>query len=297
MAQKRRTLCTALKENVQRRQALIVPGAPNALTARLVEDLGFEAVYITGAGVTNMHLGVPDIGLITLTELADHVGAIRDVVSLPLIVDADTGFGNPVNVTRTVKVLERSGANGIQLEDQAFPKRCGHFSGKSVIPVGEMVQKLKAATDTRRDPDLQIIARTDALAKLGINAALDRAAAYVESGADMTFVDAPENVGELRAVASALKVPQVANMVVGGKTPLVGRSELIEMGFAVVLYANAALQSALYGMQTVLSELYKEGSLETVRELLTPFSERQRLAGKTDFDALEEKYQTEPETK
>lgn len=297
MAQKSRTLSTAFKETVQRRQALIVPGAPNALTARLIEDLGFEAVYITGAGVTNMHLGVPDIGLITLTELADHVGAIHDVVSLPLIVDADTGFGNPVNVTRTVKVLERSGANGIQLEDQAFPKRCGHFSGKNVIPVEEMVQKLKAATDTRRDPDLQIIARTDALEKLGINAALDRAAAFVEAGADITFVDAPENIGELRAIASALKVPQVANMVVGGKTPLVGRSELSEMGFAVVLYANAALQSALYGMQAVLSELYKEGSLEAVRELLTPFGERQRLVGNSEFDALEEKYQTEPGAK
>ena len=170
---------------------MLLPGASNALTARIIEDLGFKAIYVTGAGVTNTFLGVPDIGLISMTELANHVSAMRDVVALPLIVDADTGFGNPLNVTRTIRVLERSGANAIQLEDQEFPKRCGHFSGKSVIASTDMVQKIRAAADARIDPDLVIVARTDAIATHGFEDAMERAAAYIEAGADMTFVEAP----------------------------------------------------------------------------------------------------------
>src|SRR6185437_14920008 len=153
---------------------LILAGAPDALTARLIEELGFEAVYVTGAGVTNRHLGVPDLGLITLSELADHVEAIRGAVELPIVVDADTGFGGPLNVRRTVQVLERRGANAIQLEDQVFPKRCGHFAGTEVIPADEMVAKLGAALDARRDDSLVIIARTDARQAHGLEAALDR---------------------------------------------------------------------------------------------------------------------------
>src|SRR6478752_10374283 len=153
-----------LREILSKREAVLLPGASNAITARIIEDLGFKAIYVTGAGITNTFLGVPDIGLISMTELANHVSAMRDVVALPLIVDADTGFGNPLNVTRTIRVLERCGANAIQLEDQDFPKRCGHFSGKSVIPAAEMVQKIKAAVDARTDPNFIIIARTDSRA-------------------------------------------------------------------------------------------------------------------------------------
>lgn len=280
----------ALKELLGRRQATIVPGAPNALAARLIEDAGFEAVYVTGAGVTNTYLGTPDLGLITLTELAAHVAAMREAVSLPLIVDADTGFGNAINVTRTVKVLERSGASAIQLEDQVFPKRCGHFAGKEVIPAAEMARKIHAAVDSRRAEDFLIIARTDSRQKLGLEEALDRGATYIEAGADLTFIEAPQSTEELAAIPRRLAVPQVANMVFGGETPLVDQADLAEMGFALVLYANAALQSAIHGMQAVLGALRREGSLTSVEGILAPFEERQRVVAKPYYDDLERKY-------
>src|ERR1039458_6492423 len=170
-----------LREILGKRKAVLLPGAANALAARVIEDIGFQAIYVTGAGVTNTFLGVPDSGLITLTELASHVGAMRDVVSLPLIVDADKGFGNPINVARTIQVLERSGANAIQLEDQDFPKRCGHFSGKSVIGRADMMQKIHAAVDARIDPDLVIIARTDAIASNGFEDEMERKSTRLNS--------------------------------------------------------------------------------------------------------------------
>jgi len=268
-----------------------VPGVPNALTALIVADLGYEAVYVTGAGVTNMSLGMPDLGLITLSELAEQVRAIAEMVELPIIVDADTGFGNAVNVHRTVKVLERAGASAIQLEDQVFPKKCGHFAGKEVIPLAEMLPKIHAALDARSDPDLQIIARTDARAVVGLDQAIERAAAFIEAGADVTFVEAPETVEEMRAITSRLSaVPQLANLVVGGKTPVLAQPVLREMGFAVALYANVALQSAVKAMQGVLSALLRDGSLDAVRDQVASFAERQRLVQKPRFDALEQKY-------
>jgi len=214
---------TTLKAILNRREAAILAGAANGLFARIIEDLGFEAVYVTGAGIANMYLGAPDIGLTTLTEVANHVCAIAEAVTVPLLVDADTGFGNPVNVVRTVKVLERAGAAGIQLEDQVFPKKCGHFDGKHIVPLPEMLAKIKAAADTRRDGDLQIVARTDARAILGLSAAIDRAAAMIEAGADVTFVEAPTSADELEQIARSLKAPQVANIVFGGLTPELGK--------------------------------------------------------------------------
>jgi 2-methylisocitrate lyase-like PEP mutase family enzyme len=281
---------TALKAKLAERRALLVPGVSNALSALIAADLGYEAVYVTGAGVTNMNLGMPDLGLITLSELAEHVRAIREMVALPIIVDADTGFGNAVNVYRTVKVLEHAGASAIQLEDQVFPKKCGHFSGKEVIPLEEMLPKIRAAVDARQDPDLLIVARTDARAVVGIDAAIERAAAFVEAGADVTFVEAPETVEEMRAIPSRLTVPQLANLVVGGKTPVLPQSELQRMGFAVALYANVALQSAVKAMQTVLGALLRDGDLDAVRDQVATFAERQRLVQKPLFDALEQKY-------
>ena len=208
---------------------MLLPGASNALTARIIEDLGFKAIYVTGAGVTNTFLGVPDIGLISMTELANHVSAMRDVVALPLIVDADTGFGNPLNVTRTIRVLERSGANAIQLEDQEFPKRCGHFSGKSVIASTDMVQKIRAAADARIDPDLVIVARTDAIATHGFEDAMSRAAAYIEAGADMTFAEAPRTKEQIVEIPMRLKTPQFINIVAGGLTPMIASMSLKSM--------------------------------------------------------------------
>src|ERR1700752_2050728 len=177
--------------------AVLLPGVANALAARVVADLGFPAAYVTGAGIANTFLGVPDNGLVTLSELASHVAAIREVFAGPLMVDADTGFGNAVNMVRTVKLLERAGADAIQIEDQVFPKRCGHFEGKAVVPQAEMVAKIKAAVDTRSDPDLLIVARTDAIATDGFAAAIERASAYREAGADVGFVEAPQTLDEI----------------------------------------------------------------------------------------------------
>ena len=281
---------TKLKEIMARRAAVIVPGAANAMFARVVEDIGFEAVYVTGAGIANMLLGVPDIGLTTMSEVADTVASVADSVSLPIIVDADTGFGNPINMVRTVRVLERAGAAGIQIEDQVFPKKCGHFAGKDVIPLDDMVQKIRAAVDTRRDGDLQIIARTDARAVEGFDRAIERANAFVEAGADVTFVEAPLSLAELERIARDVSVPQIANIVFGGKTPDLGRPKLADLGFSVVLYANAALQAALKASYDVLRALSHEGSLASVADRLASFEERQRVVAKDVWDELKSRY-------
>jgi 2-methylisocitrate lyase-like PEP mutase family enzyme len=281
---------TLLKSIIAKREATLLAGAANGLFARIIEDLGYEAVYVTGAGVANMYLGAPDIGLTTLTEIADHVAAISDAVALPLLVDADTGFGNPVNMVRTVRVLERAGAAGLQIEDQVFPKRCGHFAGKHVVPLEEMLAKVKAAADTRRDGDLQIVARTDARAVLGLQAAIDRANAMIEAGANVTFVEAPTSAEELAQIARSLPVPQVANMVFGGFTPELGRAKFAELGFGCVLYANAALQAALKASHEVLQALRRDGSLASVADQLAGFDIRQRTVAKPKYDELEQRY-------
>jgi 2-methylisocitrate lyase-like PEP mutase family enzyme len=280
-----------------RRAGIIVPGAANALFARVIEDLGFECVYVSGAGIANMRLGVPDIGLTTMTEIADTVANIADAVGVPLIVDADTGFGNPVNMVRTVRVLERMGAAGIQIEDQVFPKKCGHFSGKQVIPLEGMLQKVAAAVDTRRDSDLQIIVRTDARAIEGLDRAIERAQAFVEAGADATFVEAPTSEDELARIAREIPVPQIANMVFGGKTPEVGCQRLKEMGYSAVLYANAPLQAALRAVRECLEALKCEGSLASVSERLATFEERQNTVAKGTWDALEARYRQPQESR
>jgi 2-methylisocitrate lyase-like PEP mutase family enzyme len=272
--------------------ALLLPGVANALAARVVADQGFAAAYVTGAGIANTFFGVPDIGLVTVSELAAHVAAIREAFAGPLVVDADTGFGNAVNVVRTVQLLERAGADALQIEDQVFPKRCGHFAGKEVIPAAEMVAKIKAAVDTRHDPDLLIIARTDAIAPEGFAAALERAAAYREAGADVTFVEAPTSMEEIAEIPRHLPWPQLINIVIGGRTPELPNAKLEELGYAGVIYANLALQSALKGMQTALGELRRRGHIGDALNLITDFSERQRLVHKDEFDALERKYVT-----
>ncbi len=272
--------------------ALLLPGVSNALAARVVADLGFAAAYVTGAGIANTHLGIPDNGLVTLTELTEHVAAIRDVFPGPLVVDADTGFGNAVNVVRTVRLLERAGADALQIEDQVFPKRCGHFTGKEVIPAAEMADKIKAAVDARRD--LLIIARTDAIAPEGYEAALARAAAYREAGADVTFVEAPTSIEEIADIPRRLPWPQLINIVLGGRTPELPNDKLKELGYAGVIYANVALQSALKGMQAALGELRRRGHMGDATEMVVDFSERQRLVHKDEFDALERRYAAKP---
>jgi 2-methylisocitrate lyase-like PEP mutase family enzyme len=279
-----------LKSLAEARRGLIVPGAFNALSAKVVEDLGFKAIYITGAGVTNMWFGMPDQGFMGLAEIADHTARIRDAVSVPLIVDADTGFGNALNVRHTVRTLERAGADCIQFEDQVAPKRCGHFSGKEVISTEEAVNKIKAAVDARQDPDLLILARTDAAATHGFEAAVERAQKFAEAGADILFVEAVTTAEEIRALPQRLARPQLMNMVIGGKTPIFNATDLGELGYGIVLYANAALQGAVAGMQKALTVLRDEKEVQESSGLVATFAERQRLVNKPEWDALEKRY-------
>jgi 2-methylisocitrate lyase-like PEP mutase family enzyme len=279
-----------LRALAQARRGVLVPGAFNALSARVIADLGFEAIYVTGAGVTNMSMGLPDQGFMGLAEIADHTARIRDAVDLPLIVDADTGFGNALNVRHTVRTLERAGASAIQLEDQVNPKRCGHFAGKDVVGLDEARTRIKAAVDARQDGNLLIVARTDARATLGYEAAIERAAAFIEDGADITFIEAPETMEEIAGIPRRLSgTPQLVNLVVGGRTPIIDLQALDGMGFALVLYANVALQGAVHGMQMALGQLKAEGRL-TEDGPVASFRERQRLVNKPLYDALEVRY-------
>ena len=279
-----------LKALANARRGVLVPGAFNALSARVIEDLGFEAIYVTGAGVTNMWFGLPDQGFMGLHEMAEHTARIRDAVNLPLIVDADTGFGNALNVRHAVRVLERAGADCIQLEDQVAPKRCGHFSGKEVISTAEAVAKIKAAVDARHDENLLILARTDACAVHGFEAALERAQLFSEAGADILFVEAVTTEAEIRSLPQRLAAPQLMNMVIGGKTPIFGTDELGALGYGLVLYANAALQGAVAGMQKALGTLQQTRRLDEDPALVVSFAERQRLVRKPEMDALEQRY-------
>jgi 2-methylisocitrate lyase-like PEP mutase family enzyme len=280
----------AFRARIEARQGLLVPGAFNAMSARVIEDLGFEAIYLTGAGVTNMSLGLPDLGYIGLHEIAEHTARVRDAVALPLIVDADTGFGNALNVRQTVRVLERSGADVIQFEDQIMPKKCGHFSGKEVIGTSEMVGKIRAAVDAREDANLQIIARTDSAAVHGIDDAIERGHRFIEAGADILFIEATESLADIERLPSLFDTPQLINIVIGGKTPVQSQAALARLGYGIVLYANAALQGAVLGMQRALGTLREDGRLDEDASLVAPFSERQRLVRKELHDKLDRDY-------
>jgi 2-methylisocitrate lyase-like PEP mutase family enzyme len=269
---------------------VLMAGAGNALAARCIEAAGFRTMLVSGAAIANSYLGVPDIGLVSVTELAEHVAAIREAVNIPILADADTGFGNAINARRTVRLLERAGANAIMLEDQTFPKRCGHFEGKDVIPASEMVSKIKAAVDAREDADLMILARTDARAVEGFEAALERARAYQAAGADFLFVEAPLTKDELLAIPREVPGIHLCNMVIGGKTPLLPRAELAAAGYAVICYANAALQASMLAMQQVLGHLSARGSIEGVEDKLMMFADRQKLVDAERYKALEQRY-------
>ncbi|WP_244929218.1 oxaloacetate decarboxylase [Nocardioides sp. W7] len=269
---------------------LLMAGAANALTARVVEEQGFEAVYVSGAGISNTYLAAPDIGLLTLTELSSHVAAMAEAVSIPVVVDADTGFGNAINVRRTVMQLERAGASAIQLEDQVSPKRCGHFNGKDVIEADEMVGKIAAAVEARSHDDLLIIARTDAAAVHGLDEALKRVTLYREAGADVLFVEAPRSQEEMQRITTEVPGIHLANMVEGGKTPILGRGELGRLGFSIVLYANSAMRASVVAMRTVLQHLRDAGDTNGVQSLMLSWADRQALVGKDEYDALERRY-------
>ncbi|MET1411760.1 isocitrate lyase/phosphoenolpyruvate mutase family protein [Roseibium sp. HPY-6] len=280
----------AFRERLKRGGAVLMPGAANALAARVIDGLGFEAVYISGAGLTNTYLGMPDLGFVSLPEIAQHTSTIRNTTELPILVDADTGFGNALNVHHTVRTLERAGASAIQLEDQVNPKRCGHFSGKDVVDLDEARSRIRAAADARLDPNFLIVARTDACATHGFDAAIERAEAFIEDGADITFIEAPKSLEDIRDIPKRLSgTPQLINLVVGGKTPILDFSELDQMGFGLVLYANVALQGALKGMHDALAALKSDGRMDE-GELVASFEVRQNAVHKDYYDALEKRY-------
>jgi 2-methylisocitrate lyase-like PEP mutase family enzyme len=268
----------------------MVPGAADAITARIIEAAGFPAVYATGAGFANASFAIPDVGLVSVTEVVDHVWRMADSVGIPLIVDADTGYGGVLNVYRAVRQLERAGAAAIQLEDQSDPKRCGHFDGQLVVPVQTMIGKLAAALDARTDPDVLIIARTDARASEGFPAAVERAQAYVEAGADVIFVEAPRTVDELAAVPGQIPVPCLANIVEGGKTPELPAQELQKLGYKIALFANTALRVGIRAIEGAMSTLRAEGTSQSLIPDMVTWEERQQLIGLADAQAREDRY-------
>jgi 2-methylisocitrate lyase-like PEP mutase family enzyme len=262
-------------------EVIVAPGMFNGLTALLVQQQGFSCAYLGGASISYARLGRPDIGLMSFSEVAETVSQIRERIEIPFIIDADTGFGNAINVQRTVRVLERMGASAIQLEDQTMPKRCGHLAGKTLIGQGEMVGKLKAALDARENDATVIIARTDAIAVEGFDAALERAEAYREAGADVLFVEAPRDDDQLRTLGANLgsRVPLLANMVEGGKTPVKSNQDLAQMGFKIVIYPGAMIRVLAHAAQAYLAELKESGSTDGFRDRMLDFNQLQDIIG------------------
>ena len=278
-----------MKELIVRPGYTMVPGAYDTLTARLVEQAGFEAVYLTGGGYSRAN-GYPDLGLLTLSENVRFIGLTVEAVDIPVIADADTGYGNAINVIRTVREYEKSGVAAFHIEDQVSPKKCGHYEGKEMISLSEMVGKIHAAVDTRQDSDLVIIARSDARAVEGLQASIDRVNAYLQAGADVGFVEAPQNVEELRIVGRRVRGPALVNVFEGGKTPMVPASELEAMGFRLGLYPSQTHRAAIRAAQKVLVALKEDGDTSRVEVDLASFQEREDAVDTAKWRALEDKY-------
>jgi 2,3-dimethylmalate lyase len=270
---------------------IVAPGVADALAARLVALEGFDAVYMTGFGTSLTRLGAPDVGLLTATEMVDNAMRIVDASELPVIADADTGYGNPINTRRTIRDYERAGVAGVHIEDQVWPKRCGHLAGKRVIPTAEMVAKIKAACDARADADFIIIARCDAIAVEGVESALERGERYREAGADMLFIEAPVGRDEVARVAKHFEgVPLLYNMAASGKTPDLAADELGRLGFKLAIYPNWVILAAIPAMQAVLRELKSKGSIGDLRARVATFKEFTEIAGLPEIQKLEERY-------
>jgi len=278
-----------LRERLAGGEILLAPGVHDALTARIAERAGFEAVYFTGAGFSYTHLGAPDLGLVSLSETVWRIGAIAEATRLPVIADGDTGYGNALNLTRTVHEFERAGAAAMQIEDQTFPKRCGHLTGKTLISVEEMVGKIHAAVDARRS-EMLIVARTDARAVEGFDAALERAHRYKEAGAEVLFLEAPAGREELERTARELPQPAMANMVEGGVTPVLPASELGAMGFRLVIFPGAAVRIGAAAVQRLMAALRREGTTASLRDEMLEFAELNDLLGLGEYQRREERY-------
>ena len=282
---------TRLKKLLTDKALLVAPGAYDVLSARIIELVGFQAVYMTGYGTSAAILGEPDVGLLTMSEMARHAGNIADAVDVPVLADGDTGYGNPLNIRRTVREYEKAGVCAIQLEDQVFPKRCGHMLGRKVIAMEEMVQKIKAATDARQDDDFVIIARTDARTTFGLDEALRRGKAYEEAGADVIFIESPEGVEELEAVNKAFpNTPTLANMIEGGRTPVLPTDELERLGFGIAIYPTGPLYASAKAVQAYMTELKQVKTwADKVKDMIT-FEEFNQLIGLPQYNRLEERY-------
>lgn len=278
-----------LRERLTRPEIVVAPGVHDALAARIAERAGFEALYFTGAGFSYTHLGAPDIGLVSLTETVWRLGAIAEATSLPVIADGDTGYGNALNIGRTVREFERAGAAAIQLEDQTFPKRCGHLTGKTMISAVEMAGKIRAAADARRSGML-VIARTDAREVEGLGTALERAQRYKDAGADVLFVEAPQSLEELASVPKRLPPPVMANMVEGGVTPMATARDLQAMGYRLVIFPGAAVRISAAAIMRLMAGLKENGTTEGLRDQMLSFDELNDLVGLADYQQREERY-------
>jgi carboxyvinyl-carboxyphosphonate phosphorylmutase len=268
-----------LKQLLEQKQLLVAPGAHDVLTALVIEECGFQAVYMTGYGQAASHLGRPDIGLMSMTEMVSRARNMAAVVNIPVIADADTGFGNVINVIRTVREYEAAHVAAIQLEDQVLPKRCGHMLGRDVIPTKEMVGKIKAAVATRSDPEFMIVARTDARTLYGIDEALDRARAYEDAGADILFVESPESIDEMCKINEVLSKPTLANMVEGGRTPMLPNEKLFEIGYSIVIYPTASVFATAHSMMQLMSHLKENGSTVGMMDKMISFGKFNDLIG------------------
>jgi 2-methylisocitrate lyase-like PEP mutase family enzyme len=284
-----------LRDLIEAERPLVVPGCADALTARIATSVGFPALYATGAGISNALLGLPDLGLATFTEVLDQVARICAAVDVPVIADIDTGYGNALNTYRAVREFERAGVAAVQIEDQEFPKRCGHFTGTQTVSTAEMVSKIQAALDARRDGSLVVIARTDAIHGLGVDEAVERAGAYAKAGADLIFVEAPPTAEVLEALPRQIDAPLVANMVEGGRTPLFDARQLGAMGYRMVLFANTALRAGALAVRDVLRVLRQDGGSGAVLDRLLSWDDRQQLVGLPELQERAARYAIDDE--
>ncbi|MBW1804116.1 MAG: isocitrate lyase/PEP mutase family protein [Deltaproteobacteria bacterium] len=280
-----------LREILASEKTVLVPGVYDAFSAKILKHAGFEVIYMTGSGVTASLTGMPDMGLLTMTEMVNQARNIVNATDLPLICDADSGYGNPINVIRMIKEYERAGVAGIHMEDQIAPKRCGHFKGKRVLPAEEMVKKIEAARYAREDEDFLLIARTDARSVLGLEEAIRRAQMYVESGADMLFVESPQSVEELKIISAELAgTPLLVNMVEGGKTPVLSFDKLSEMGFKIVLYPTCGIRAVAKTLQDLASHLYEQKDTLGFVDRLVSFEGRNLITGLAQIKELENRF-------
>jgi 2-methylisocitrate lyase-like PEP mutase family enzyme len=283
-----------LRSRLNRKPIVVAPGVYDAFTALIATQAGFSTLYVSGAAIAYTRLGRPDIGLVSMSEVADTLTLIRDRVDARLVVDADTGYGNAINVARTVRCLERMGADGIQIEDQGFPKRCGHLDGKALIPAQEMCGKIRAAVDARHSPETLIIARTDAVAVEGVGPAIERAELYRTAGADVLFVEAPRTRDDLARIAARLGagVPLLANMVEGGKTPPLSAAELEAIGFALVIFPGGIVRALARTAGEYYASLAKQGTTEPFRSRMLDLEALNTLIGTPEMVALGKRYET-----